>query len=78
MYLRSEEVQYLYHPFRLTCLSLIRILFILYNKKGQAFACPHFLLGGEGFEPSKLSQQIYSLPPLAARESTHMQLKNAL
>ena len=24
---------------------------------------------GEGFEPSKLSQQIYSLPPLAARES---------
>ena len=28
-------------------------------------------VGGEGFEPSKLSQQIYSLPPLAARESTH-------
>ena len=28
-------------------------------------------MGGEGFEPSKLSQQIYSLPPLAARESTH-------
>lgn len=24
---------------------------------------------GEGFEPSKLSQQIYSLPPLTARES---------
>ena len=23
---------------------------------------------GEGFEPSKLSQQIYSLPPLTARE----------
>ena len=28
-------------------------------------------MGGEGFEPSKLSHQIYSLPPLAARESTH-------
>ena len=27
---------------------------------------------GEGFEPSKLSQQIYSLPPLATRESLHM------
>ena len=30
-----------------------------------------YKMGGEGFEPSKLSQQIYSLPPLAARESTH-------
>lgn len=28
-----------------------------------------FLVEGEGFEPSKLSQQIYSLPPLTARES---------
>ena len=27
---------------------------------------------GEGFEPSKLSQQIYSLPPLATRESHHI------
>ena len=27
------------------------------------------LVVGEGFEPSKLSQQIYSLPPLTARES---------
>ncbi len=27
-------------------------------------------MGGEGFEPSKLSQQIYSLPPLTTREST--------
>ena len=26
---------------------------------------------GEGFEPSKLSQQIYSLPPLATREPIH-------
>ena len=39
-------------------------------------------MGGEGFEPSKLSQQIYSLPPLAARESTqtlqesHLNLQN--
>ena len=32
-------------------------------------------VGGEGFEPSKLSQQIYSLPPLAARESTHKRKK---
>ncbi len=31
-------------------------------------------VGGEGFEPSKLSQQIYSLPPLAARESTHIMI----
>ena len=27
------------------------------------------MVEGEGFEPSKLSQQIYSLPPLTARES---------
>ena len=27
------------------------------------------MVDGEGFEPSKLSQQIYSLPPLATRES---------
>ena len=26
---------------------------------------------GEGFGPSKLSQQIYSLPPLATREPNH-------
>ena len=32
-----------------------------------------FVMGGEGFEPSKLSQQIYSLPPLATRESTQNQ-----
>ena len=35
-------------------------------------AAPSRVIGnmvGEGFEPSKLSQQIYSLPPLAARES---------
>ena len=31
-----------------------------------------YKMGGEGFEPSKLSQQIYSLPPLATRESTHV------
>ena len=29
------------------------------------------MVEGEGFEPSKLSQEIYSLPPLAARESLH-------
>ena len=27
-----------------------------------------------GFEPPKLTQQIYSLPPLATRELLHMQL----
>ena len=46
-------------------------------KKDKLYVCPH-LLGGEGFEPSKLSQQIYSLPPLAARESTHMQLESSV
>ena len=30
---------------------------------------------GEGFEPSKLSQQIYSLPPLTARESLRKERK---
>ena len=29
------------------------------------------LVEGEGFEPSKLTRQIYSLIPLAARESLH-------
>ena len=29
------------------------------------------MVEGEGFEPSKLAQQIYSLPPLTARESLH-------
>ena len=29
---------------------------------------------GEGFEPSKLSQQIYSLPPLTARESLRQRM----
>ena len=34
-------------------------------------------LVGEGFGPSKLSQQIYSLPPLATREPNHdVNLKN--
>ena len=28
-----------------------------------------------GFEPPKLTQQIYSLPPLATRELLHMQLE---
>ena len=28
------------------------------------------IMGGEGFEPSKPKQQIYSLPPLATRESS--------
>ncbi len=36
----------------------------------------------EGFEPSKLSQQSYSLPPLAAREShqyrTYLQCRSSL
>ena len=28
-----------------------------------------------GFEPPKLTQQIYSLPPLATRELLHMKLE---
>ena len=44
-------------------------------KKGLAYASPFFLVGGDGFEPSKLSQQIYSLPPLATRESSHIKLE---
>lgn len=31
---------------------------------------------GEGFEPSKLTQQIYSLPPLAARESLQFRIQD--
>lgn len=31
------------------------------------------MVEGGGFEPPKLTQQIYSLPPLAARESLQMQ-----
>ena len=46
------------------------------NKKEQTFLPVLNFLGGEGFEPSKLSQQIYSLPPLAARESTHPYIKS--
>ena len=32
------------------------------------------LVEEDGFEPSKLTQQIYSLPPLATRELLHMNL----
>ena len=32
------------------------------------------MVEGEGFEPSKLTQQIYSLPPLTARESLRKEL----
>jgi hypothetical protein len=31
---------------------------------------------GEGFEPSKLPQQIYSLPPLTAREPHQQGLRH--
>ena len=33
------------------------------------------LVDEDGFGPSKLTQQIYSLPPLATRELVHMKLK---
>ena len=33
---------------------------------------PHKMVGRGGFEPPKLSRQIYSLLPLATREPTHM------
>ncbi len=32
-------------------------------------------MGREGFEPSKPKQQIYSLPPLTAREPPHVTMK---
>ena len=31
-----------------------------------------FVVDEDGFGPSKLTQQIYSLPPLATRELVHM------
>ena len=46
--------------------------FILHIIKKKTSIRLSSFMGGEGFEPSKLSQQIYSLPPLAARESTHI------
>ena len=33
---------------------------------------PQHLVGEGGFEPPKLTQQIYSLPPLATRELSHI------
>ena len=36
--------------------------------------CPDLVEEG-GFEPPKLTQQIYSLPPLATRELLHMNLE---
>ena len=50
------------------------------NLQCLRFTHKHFpsielLVEGEGFEPSKLSQQIYSLPPLTARESLRKERK---
>ena len=50
------------------------------NLQCLRFTHKHFpsielLVEGEGFEPSKLSQQIYSLPPLTARESLRKEHK---
>ena len=33
-------------------------------------------MGGEGFEPSKACHQIYSLTPLATRETLRLQITN--
>ena len=41
------------------------------RKKSLAFA-KDFLVDEDGFGPSKLTQQIYSLPPLATRELVHI------
>ncbi len=50
---------------------------ILTNQKYCThFVCTVFLVGDDGFEPSKSKQQIYSLPPLAAREISP--IKNAV
>ena len=57
------------------CQQLFSIFFIFPSskpwEKEEQVSLLVLKMGGEGFEPSKLSQQIYSLPPLAARESTH-------
>jgi hypothetical protein len=41
--------------------------FLLQKKK--SLLTRRRLLGSAGFEPAKLAQQIYSLPPLTARET---------
>ena len=38
------------------------------------FVVPFVLVEEGGFEPPKLTQQIYSLPPLATRELLHIYL----
>ena len=42
------------------------------DKKMPRLSARHFLVEEGGFEPPKLTQQIYSLPPLATRELLHM------
>ena len=44
------------------------------QKNGASFTAYTVLVEEGGFEPPKLTQQIYSLPPLATRELLHMQL----
>ena len=46
--------------------------FCLYAKMDWTITCPVHLVDEDGFGPSKLTQQIYSLPPLATRELVHM------
>ena len=45
---------------------------ILIIKISIKFMVPLLLVGGGGFEPPKLSRQIYSLIPLAAQESPQL------
>ena len=49
---------------------------LVHIKKIPSHKCDTvFLVDEDGFGPSKLTQQIYSLPPLATRELVHMNLK---
>ena len=45
------------------------------RKNGNPNWDHRFLVEEGGFEPPKLTQQIYSLPPLATRELLHMKLR---
>ena len=45
------------------------------TEKGPWHTPRTFLVDEDGFGPSKLTQQIYSLPPLATRELVHIKLE---
>ncbi len=51
--------------------SVLHLALALTNKKDTRWVS-FLLVEEDGFEPSKQSQQIYSLPPLATRELFHI------